>query len=81
MADFLMMGNACGQNLLRLVARGNAVIAELMRLKDYIPPVYRLLFIVYHLNFTLLKKNFSTIFMIFKFVDWIQSITCKSTVQ
>ncbi|XP_001600214.3 WASH complex subunit 5 [Nasonia vitripennis] len=42
MADFLMMGNACGQNLLRLVARGNAIIAELMRLKDYIPPVYRL---------------------------------------
>jgi WASH complex subunit strumpellin len=37
------MGNACGQNLLRLVARGNAIIAELMRLKDYIPPVYRLL--------------------------------------
>ncbi|XP_011504242.1 PREDICTED: WASH complex subunit strumpellin [Ceratosolen solmsi marchali] len=42
MADFLTMGNACGQNLLRLVARGNAIIAELMRLKDYIPPVYRL---------------------------------------
>ncbi|XP_058790000.1 WASH complex subunit 5 isoform X2 [Phymastichus coffea] len=42
MSDFAMIGNTCGQNLLRLVARGNAVIAELMRLKDYIPPVYRL---------------------------------------
>lgn len=45
MAEFLMLGNACGQNLLRLVARGNAIIAELMRLKDYIPPVYRFILI------------------------------------
>ncbi|KAJ8673596.1 hypothetical protein QAD02_004858 [Eretmocerus hayati] len=42
MADILTMSNSCGQNLLRLVARGNAIIAELMRLKDYVPPVYRL---------------------------------------
>ncbi|XP_014219163.1 WASH complex subunit 5 [Copidosoma floridanum] len=42
MTDFSMTGNSCGQNLLRLVARGNAIIAELMRLKNYIPPVYRL---------------------------------------
>lgn len=41
MGDFLIMGNACGQNLLRLVSRGNAIIAELMRLKDYIPPAYK----------------------------------------
>lgn len=49
MAEFLVMGNACGQNLLRLVSRGNAIIAELMRLKDYIPPVYRSLGLIYNL--------------------------------
>ncbi|XP_067001738.2 WASH complex subunit 5 [Anabrus simplex] len=42
MADFLADNNPCGQNLLRLVSRGNATIAELLRLKDYIPPVFRL---------------------------------------
>lgn len=43
MGDFLASNNICGQNLLRLVSRGNAIIAELMRLKDYVPPVFRLL--------------------------------------
>ena len=42
MGDFIATNNMCGQNLLRLISRGNAIIAELMRLKDYIPPVYRL---------------------------------------
>lgn len=41
MGDFLATNNICGQNLLRLVSRGNAIIAELMRLKDYVPPVFR----------------------------------------
>jgi len=43
MGDFLATNNVCGQNLLRLVSRGNAIIAELMRLKDYVPPVFRLI--------------------------------------
>ena len=38
--DFLAENNACGQTLLRLVAKGNATIAELLRLKDVIPSVY-----------------------------------------
>ena len=38
--DFLAENNACGQTLLRLVAKGNATIAELLRLKDVIPTVY-----------------------------------------
>ena len=38
--DFLAENNACGQTLLRLVAKGNATIAELLRLKDVIPAVY-----------------------------------------
>ncbi|XP_060520959.1 WASH complex subunit 5 [Cylas formicarius] len=42
MPDFLAENNNCGQNILLLVARGNAIIAELLRLKDYIPEVYRL---------------------------------------
>ncbi|XP_037084862.1 WASH complex subunit 5-like [Pollicipes pollicipes] len=31
----------CGQNLLALVSRGNAIIAELLRLRDYLPDVFR----------------------------------------
>ncbi|KAK3090075.1 hypothetical protein FSP39_008970 [Pinctada imbricata] len=42
MADFLAENNQCGQNVLRLVARGNAIIAELLRLSEFIPPVFRL---------------------------------------
>ncbi|XP_011303395.1 WASH complex subunit strumpellin [Fopius arisanus] len=42
MGDFLAINNTCGQNLLRLVSRGNAIIAELMRLKEYVPPIFRL---------------------------------------
>ena len=40
--DFLAENNTCGQAVLRLVSRGNAIIAELLRLVDYVPPVYRL---------------------------------------
>ena len=39
--EFLAENNTCGQVLLHLVSRGNAVIAELLRLKDYIPPVFK----------------------------------------
>ncbi|XP_042898977.1 WASH complex subunit 5 [Parasteatoda tepidariorum] len=42
MVDFLAENNACGQNLLRLVSRGNAIIAELLRLSDVVPQVFRL---------------------------------------
>jgi WASH complex subunit strumpellin len=38
--DFLAENNLCGQTLLRLVARGNAIIAELFRLSDYIPSAF-----------------------------------------
>nr|XP_053642494.1 LOW QUALITY PROTEIN: WASH complex subunit 5-like [Cherax quadricarinatus] len=40
--DLLAENNVCGQALLRLVARGNAIIAELMRLSEYVPQVFRL---------------------------------------
>jgi len=37
--DFLAEGNICGQTLLRLVSRGSAIIAELLRLTDHIPSI------------------------------------------
>lgn len=40
--DFLADNNLCGQTILRLVSRGNAIIAELLRLSEFIPPSYRL---------------------------------------
>uniref|UniRef100_T1IW38 WASH complex subunit strumpellin n=1 Tax=Strigamia maritima TaxID=126957 RepID=T1IW38_STRMM len=42
MVDYLAENNVCGQNILRLVSRGNAIIAELLRLSDFIPSVFRL---------------------------------------
>uniref|UniRef100_A0A8C6KPK3 WASH complex subunit 5 n=1 Tax=Nothobranchius furzeri TaxID=105023 RepID=A0A8C6KPK3_NOTFU len=42
MVDFLADNNLCGQAILRIVSRGNAIIAELLRLSDFIPPVFRL---------------------------------------
>jgi WASH complex subunit strumpellin len=38
--DFLAEGNVAGQNLLRIVSRGSAIIAEMLRLSDHIPPVF-----------------------------------------
>ena len=40
--DFLAEENPCGQTILKLVSRGNAIIAELLRLSDFVPPVFRL---------------------------------------
>ena len=41
MSDFLAANNPCGQNLLQLVATGNAIIAELLRLADFVPPIFK----------------------------------------
>lgn len=41
MADFLAPNNLCGQYILGLVSRGNAIIAEILRLSDFIPPVFK----------------------------------------
>ncbi|XP_063722713.1 WASH complex subunit 5-like [Symsagittifera roscoffensis] len=38
--DFLSEENLCGQTILKLVSRGNAIIAEILRLSDFIPPVF-----------------------------------------
>ncbi|XP_036338292.1 WASH complex subunit homolog 5 isoform X1 [Rhagoletis pomonella] len=42
MTEFLAENNACGQSLLHITSVGNAIIAEILRLKDYIPEIYRL---------------------------------------
>ena len=39
-SDFLSEINNCGQTILRLVSRGNAIIAELLRLSDFVPPEF-----------------------------------------
>jgi len=39
--DLLHEENVCGRNLLRLAARGSAIIAELLRLADNIPEAFR----------------------------------------
>lgn len=41
MTEFLAENNQCGQNLVLLTSRGNAIIAELRRLADFIPPALR----------------------------------------
>ena len=41
MVDFLAENNLCGQTLLRLVSRGSAIITELLRLSDFIPPIFK----------------------------------------
>lgn len=50
MAEFLAENNLCGQSVLQLVSRGNAVVAEILRLKDYIPKIYRYVFIETFIN-------------------------------
>ena len=35
--DFLNEDDVCGQQLLRLVSRGNSILAELYRLSDHVP--------------------------------------------
>ncbi|XP_065061996.1 WASH complex subunit 5-like [Rhopilema esculentum] len=41
-SDFLAENNQCGQTLLKLVSRGNAIVAELLRLTDFVPPIFKL---------------------------------------
>nr|XP_020670201.1 WASH complex subunit 5 [Pogona vitticeps] len=42
MLDFLAENNNCGQAILRIVSCGNAIIAEFLRLSEFIPGVFRL---------------------------------------
>lgn len=41
MADFLDISNPCGTALLAMVSRGNAIVAEILRLSDMIPGAFR----------------------------------------
>ncbi|XP_013190623.2 WASH complex subunit 5 [Amyelois transitella] len=42
MRAFMAEDNLCAQNLLKLVSHGNAIVAEILRLKDHKPQVYLL---------------------------------------
>ncbi|KAM9308792.1 WASH complex subunit 5 [Gastrophryne carolinensis] len=42
MLDFLAENNFCGQAILRIVSRGNAIIAELLRLSEFVPSLFKL---------------------------------------
>lgn len=70
MSDFLEVNNACGQNLLRIVSQGNAIIAEIHRLADMVPSVFRV-----ENNKQNLNNNFSDViwdFSYFKLSDSIE---------
>ncbi|KYQ93508.1 hypothetical protein DLAC_06205 [Tieghemostelium lacteum] len=60
--EFLGEGSEAGQNLLRIVSRGNAIIAELLRLSSHIPPVFRL-------EDKLEAKKYSDILLDFKYLS------------
>ncbi|XP_075526645.1 uncharacterized protein LOC142558388 [Dermacentor variabilis] len=40
--DVLAENNACGQALLHFVSRGNAIMAEVLRLSDLVPSIFKL---------------------------------------
>ncbi len=40
-SDFLAENNLCGQTILHLVSHANAIISELLRLKDFIPSIFQ----------------------------------------
>lgn len=40
MKAFMSEDNLCAQNLLKLVSHGNAIVAEILRLKDHKPTAY-----------------------------------------
>uniref|UniRef100_A0A2M4ABQ8 Strumpellin n=1 Tax=Anopheles triannulatus TaxID=58253 RepID=A0A2M4ABQ8_9DIPT len=40
--EFLAENCVCGQTILQIVAEGNTIICELLRLKDYVPDVFHL---------------------------------------
>lgn len=62
MTEFLAEDNICGQNLLQIVAVGNAIIAEISRVKDYIPELYR-----YEFNYCQLLNTKLNIWLILNF--------------
>ena len=63
--DFLAENNYCGQSLLKLVSRGNSAVAELLRLKDVIPPVFKWVEMSKYKNSSF-KSNFYPILIWFR---------------
>ena len=57
--DFLDEKNSCGQTILKLVSRGNAIIAELLRLSDFVPPIVKLETKADHDRYALILPDFA----------------------
>lgn len=70
MKDFLEENNVCGQQLLRIVSQGNAIIAELNRLQDVVPPVF-------HLENKQITNEYTEIIFDFKHFKSLDSINKK----
>ena len=90
--DFLSEENVCGQNLLKLVSRGSAILAELQRLSDYIPKVISPLFDFLHYigilkvfyGYTLDNKKYDMILFDFEYlknVDFYEDRIQQNTVN
>ena len=79
--DFLAENNVCGQTLLRLIARGNSIIAELKRLAAVIPPIFRFvsysyLLIIYKLSLNYINiLNYTSIIQFTPFLYFISRNT------
>lgn len=41
MTELWAINNICGQTILQIVSNGNAIIAELLRLQNYVPDVFK----------------------------------------
>ena len=63
--DFLTPNSPAGQTLLRLVSRGNSVIAELLRLSDHVPAVF-------YLEDKDDVRTYSAILFDFRYAVWIR---------
>lgn len=74
MHDFLEDNNVCGQNLLRIVSQGNAIIAEIHHLSDMVPNVFRMETISSNNRQNMNNNNFSDLIMDFNYFKSSDSI-------
>ncbi|KAL4459953.1 hypothetical protein ABPG74_003479 [Tetrahymena malaccensis] len=72
MVNFLDPTNSCGQNLLKLVARGSTILAEMQRLSENIPKVF------YENSSTSRYKNILFDFDYFKNIDTYEDVIQKN---
>ena len=77
--DFLNEDDVCGQQLLRLVSRGNSILAELYRLSDHVPR-FEMLFVINAPKYCcrqLLAAFFSAFFVWYFFDPFVSLNACR----